>query len=400
MTVLTLRRPAAELWTATRETLTTLGHGPERWNVAMSGGAALAARIGHRESTDIDLVVTNTRALQEHGLLEETDLAAKLGGREVLKNPGQIKIEMPTGMIDLSTAPVIPPTGSRMHLVSERPQLVLSTTQIMRGKLSRANDPAPVRDVYDVVRTSLDNQTAAELTAAYNMLTAEEQETVESVWTTMDAAYEEAAGSQLRLTEPPCADLSSLGSTAARILHDHRIERVVISIDGGRLRVDRTTRHGRSFTDFPATENSVEAIGALGMYPCIGRHGGTAAGILKMAAETRAAGADGVIFDTAGELQMRPRPRTREPRASTTTGTGDDTTTDPPSAAEPQAVRLRPPSPNLQAGRTIDHSSDPTAIRGKGSPDRRGPPRPYQPESPDPDQARTETLNGPDPARG
>ena len=368
MRVLTLPRPAAELWTATRDTLTNLGHGPERWSVAMSGGTVLAARIGHRESTDIDLVVINKNALQEQGLLEESDLAGKLGGREVLKNPGQIKIEMPTGMIDLSTAPVIPPTGSRIHIISEQPQLVLSTTQIMRGKMSRANDPAPVRDVYDVIRTSLDNQTAAELTAAYNMLIEDEQDTIESEWITMDAVYEEAASNQLRLTEPPCTDLSSLGSTAARILHDHRIERVVVSIDDGRLRVDRTTRHGRSFTDFPATENPVETIGALGVYPCIGRHGGTAAGILKKAAETQGAGADGVIFDTAGELQTRPRPRTREPRARTTTGTGDDTTTDPPSATEPQAVQMRPPSPNLRAGRTIDHSSDPTAIRGKGLP--------------------------------
>ena len=75
MRVLTLPRPAAELWAATRDTLTTLGHGPERWSVAMSGGTVLAARIGHRESTDIDLVVINKKALQEQGLLEESDLA-------------------------------------------------------------------------------------------------------------------------------------------------------------------------------------------------------------------------------------------------------------------------------------------------------------------------------------
>ncbi len=301
MRTLTLPSPAAELWTAARGTLTQLGRGPERWNVGMGGGTVLAARIGHRESTDIDLVVVNKKVLGARGLLEEGDLADRLGGREVTKNPGQITIEMPTGMIDLSTAPVVPSVGSRAHIISGRPQDVLSNTQIMRGKMSRADRPGPVRDVYDVIRTSMDDATAAELTAAYNMLIEIEQDAIESAWVAMDAAYEEDAQDQLRLTEPPCSDLSILGSTAARILHDHRLERVVVAIDEGRLRVDRTTRHGRRFTDFPGPENPVETVGALGVYACIEEHGGTAAGILEHAARIRDAGAEGVIFDTAAD---------------------------------------------------------------------------------------------------
>ena len=165
-------------------------------------------------------------------------------------------------MIDLSTAPVVPSVGSRAHIISGCPQDVLSNTQIMRGKMSRADRPGPVRDVYDVIRTSMDDATAAELTAAYNLLIEIEQDAIESAWVAMDAAYEEDAQDQLRLTEPPCSDLSILGSTAARILHDHRLERVVVAIDEGRLRVDRTTRHGRRFTDFPGPENPVDRRGA------------------------------------------------------------------------------------------------------------------------------------------
>ena len=220
----------------------------------MGGGTVLSARMGHRQSTDIDLVVVNKEVLGVRGLLEETDLADRLGGQEVTKNPGQIKVRMPTGMIDLSTAPIIPSVGATTQIISDRPQGVLSNTQIMRGKMSRANDPGPVRDVYDVIRSSIEDSTAAELSAAYNMLTEIEQDTIESTWVAMDATYEETAETQLRLTEPPCADFSTLGSTAARILHDHRIERVIVAIEEGRLRVDRTTRHGRRFTDFGSAQ--------------------------------------------------------------------------------------------------------------------------------------------------
>ena len=348
MNTLTLPSPAAELWSATRDTLTKLGRGPERWKIRMGGGTVLAARIGHRESTDIDLVVVNKKVLGARGLLEEGDLPDRLGGREVTKNPGQIKIEMPAGVIDLSTAPVIPSVGSRTHTISGHPQDVLSNTQIMRGKMSRADKPGPVRDVYDVVRTSMDDATAGDLTAAYNLLIDIEQDAIESAWIAMDTAYEEDARDQLRLTEPPCADLSTLGSTAARILHDHRLERVVVAIDEGRLRVDRTTRHGRTFTDFPGPEDPGENVGALGVYACIEEHGGRGADILEHAVGVRNAGGEGVIFDTAGQLPIR--------RLESHTPSGRRTGT-PPSGGGPGP----PQTPNAAGKEPAERPSDATA---------------------------------------
>ena len=73
---------------------------------------------------------------------------------------------MRDGIIDLNTAPVLPREGHEDVEISGQRQTVLSTTQILRGKLERANNPAPVRDIYDVVRAADDPKLAGSLAAA------------------------------------------------------------------------------------------------------------------------------------------------------------------------------------------------------------------------------------------
>ena len=160
MTELTLPGPAANLWIEARDILTHLGPPKNPWNVHLGGGTILAARLRHRESTDIDVIVRSVRSLGALARSGPTNLAARLGGTPTHESQGQIKVRMDHGIIDLNTAPVVPQRGHEDVEIAGRMQTVLSTTQILRGKLERANNPAPVRDVYDVIRTADDPKLA------------------------------------------------------------------------------------------------------------------------------------------------------------------------------------------------------------------------------------------------
>ena len=162
MKKLTLPEPARQLWLATRDILTTLGSPSKPWIAHLGGGTVIAARLKHRQSTDIDVMIRNTDRLTMLTLNDDQNLARRLGGIPKRETESQIKVELPDGIIDINTVAVRPKTGAERVEIDNKPQHVLSTTQIVRGKLDRATDPAPVRDVYDVIRLAQDERFEAE----------------------------------------------------------------------------------------------------------------------------------------------------------------------------------------------------------------------------------------------
>ena len=301
MPKLILPDPAARLWRAVRDVLTRLGPPEAPWEIHLGGGTVLAARLGHRASTDIDATVRNKSDLDERGLLAERDLATRLGGRPIETGRHQLKIEMADGVIDLNTAAVVPATGATTVEIEGRRQGVLSTTQILRGKLERASRPAPVRDVYDMIRASQDPTTRENLIVAYALLTTDERNRIESTWVELDAHYETEAAESLSLTEAPCTDLSMLGSTGARTLNDHRLARVVIETEPDMVVIERRTRNGRAIENTVATADVAEKLRSLGTADHIQEHGGTINGIAAAIETAIKDGLAGVVFDTADD---------------------------------------------------------------------------------------------------
>ena len=108
MTRLTLPEPAGDLWLQTRDILTRLGPAGNPWAVHLGGGTVLGARLHHRESTDIDIVVHEVPALGALARPGPENLTTRLGGTTIKETQGQIRIRMKTGVIDVNTAPVIP----------------------------------------------------------------------------------------------------------------------------------------------------------------------------------------------------------------------------------------------------------------------------------------------------
>ena len=281
--------------------LTRLGPPDAPWQIDLGGGTVLAARLGHRESSDIDATIRNKADLDERGLLAERDLAARLGGTPLETSSHQLKIELADGVIDLNTAAVVPATGATTVEIDGRPQRVLSTTQILRGKLERAPRPAPVRDVYDMIRAAQDPTARENLIVAYALLTTEERDRIESTWVELDAHYEAEAGESLRLAEAPCTDLSMLGSTGARTLNDHRLARVVIETQPEMVLIERRTRNGRTIENTVEPARAAEKLRNLGTADHIQEHGGTIRRISEAIETAGRRGLSGVVFDTADD---------------------------------------------------------------------------------------------------
>ncbi|MDE2907381.1 MAG: hypothetical protein OXQ28_15000 [Acidobacteriota bacterium] len=298
MKKLTLPEPAARLWVETRDVLNKLGPAQAPWRPYLGGGTIIAARIGHRESTDVDVVIRDTTSLAHLIRNDEMNLAARLDGTPIQETTTQIKVKMPNGIIDLNLAPVRPKTGAERVVITGRPQHVLSTAQILRGKLDRAARPGPVRDVYDVIRLSQDPESAGELLSAYGLLDDERKQEIEWTWPRCDEHYRDEAERYLKLTEKPCTDLSRLGSTGAHVLKAHRLARVVIELHGDRVLTERKSRGGMVFTDETHIERTRALHARNGIEETFDASGLSSRIVMQRIAICRERRRNGVIFDS------------------------------------------------------------------------------------------------------
>lgn len=118
---------------------------------SIGGGTVLAARWGHRESTDVDLLTTDPQGMVPKTARTERGLAETLNGELALGATARhVKVKTPDGPVDVTVDEPMPPGQERLATVNGREATVLSNCQILRGKLART-DESPARDVYDVV---------------------------------------------------------------------------------------------------------------------------------------------------------------------------------------------------------------------------------------------------------
>ena len=182
-----LRLPdnAGALWRATRD-ITRRGIAEvtgQSSSYAIGGGTILAARWKHRSSKDIDIVVAeeanpgNVLGSPESSFKREIE---SLGGSVRRKARGKlISAEWEHQKIDIWATTPIPATGTGTAIVDGKSETLLSTTQILRGKLERGED-CLVRDVYDVLRAGeLDRKS---LVAAANSAGRRWTRTIAGIW--------------------------------------------------------------------------------------------------------------------------------------------------------------------------------------------------------------------------
>ena len=171
---LTLLNPARELWLRIREAVRESLAEIDVREYAIGGGSILSARWAHhRKSYDIDLTLGNDvhlYLLRSAGVSRFEERMKQLGGQvEEMPASRLFRVtfdkdsEEPKGL-DLWAHELQLPGGERRADVEGESETVLSTPQILWGKIERGDD-ALARDVYDVVEARRRDPESLEIAA-------------------------------------------------------------------------------------------------------------------------------------------------------------------------------------------------------------------------------------------
>ena len=240
---LTLSATAGHLWDrvhkAIADALANLYGGPYRFQ--LGGGTTLAARWKHRDSFDLDLAVgpdVPLRDLAEPGNPFHQTMG-DLGGT-ARYHERQWVIEFDAGEVDLVQLSPIPPSAEREALVNGCPAMVLDSSQILHGKLERADD-ALVRDVFDLIKAAEHDPRA--LAAAVNCRSLHDTEVTALTLENADATLERDARTQL-VGAGEIADPATLGTQAGAALRGAVYRHVAIWTERERAIVECRTYSG------------------------------------------------------------------------------------------------------------------------------------------------------------
>ena len=198
---LTLPEPAAGLWNRTREAirdcLAEIGASEYR----IGGGTILAARWdGHRRSYDLDLSVGQDVplfVLRNSRLSKFAERMATTGGTVLPPiSPELVRVRFDNEdgsqqAIDIRAHVLQMPGAEGRAEIAGRTETVLSTAQILWGKLARGDKNLP-RDVYDVVKAAEKDPTSLEIAVNAHQRQWTEHVALEWYWRGRDIANEAA----------------------------------------------------------------------------------------------------------------------------------------------------------------------------------------------------------------
>lgn len=245
---LQLPEPARELWLRTRaiinEELRRIQGGDARY--AIGGGTILAARWRHRESSDVDIIVDPATPLHRANDPSQSDFNRRMkevgGNAAYSPELDKFKIAFEGGRdIDIWARRPIFGSADKRERVEDREESVLSTAQILRGKLERA-EMNVVRDVYDVVRAA--GYEPESLEDAVNAIPRALAERIAWCWYHASPMLREDARTRLRGTRDGGDDYRTLGGTAAGAVHGALYDALEIRAGDGRITVAMQTAAG------------------------------------------------------------------------------------------------------------------------------------------------------------
>ena len=321
MEELTLPRPAQALWKRTRDTLLGARSGlddkADGWR--LGGGTLLAARWGHRVSTDIDLTVAEASQrdvlLARNGRWLHEELQ-KVGGEPVEVHDRVCKMQFAEGRLDLARMDPTPRRGHEAARVDGVGLTVLSTCQVLTGKLRGRGTESPVRDLYDVVAAAKHDPLG--LARAVNTLAPLELESIVTRWAIAEKLYQMAAQDEIRpLNEGLLVEPENIVEASITGMRRSRYEHVAIRCEDDHARIETRTV-GRTKQDITATAASLEHVfDASGITAYLQGHGSSADRVRARVAEAMRAGGPGRVIWNSDQQRRPPTipPPSRFPRA-------------------------------------------------------------------------------------
>ena len=232
---LILPEPARTLWLETHAIIERTF--AQTGGCRLGGGTLLSARWKHRVSLDIDLTIEpKGRQPQriEHLIREESaflrDLKRLGCGEPTAPSAHQIRIPFKDSMLDISVLDAQPRAGERQATVNGKRGVVLSTTQVLGGKLARPEQLLH-RDAYDIrYAGEVDKQSLAK---AINGIDRRDAEKIVATWNKLDGRWSAMAPGQLRKLVPKHSyDPATLAAETAQALRNALYQRVRITTRG------------------------------------------------------------------------------------------------------------------------------------------------------------------------
>lgn len=253
-----LSKTAAKAWRTHRDALRRIARDErEPSRLLLTGGSILNAEWSHRESIDIDMLLPERRSVNDLGPERRLDLQAAVGGKIIRQTRYRITARTPEGILDITAMKPELEGCEREIEIEGATETVLSTAQILRGKLERIKKALP-RDAFDLITAAKAEPAALEI--AVNALSSEQRVTAaehlrESNAKIAATASETLAGVPEHYRRPT----ETMGLDAAHILRQHEYVRVQIFRTRDGITVLTVPRHGTP----RATSSSDDARTAL-----------------------------------------------------------------------------------------------------------------------------------------
>ena len=236
-----LRRAGEPLTRALNE----ICEGRRPW--ALGGGTILAARWRHRRSKDLDIFVPEENPIET--LRSKVDprfceAMTRCGAERFVEGEKSIKIWMPDGRIEISRLVARPPEEPERAMVEGFEMCVMSTAQILTGKIRGRSGMSPTRDILDAAVASRLDPDA--LRVAINSLDGSEQRALAAVLKARERHYRNTAPNEIEdLAEEFKWALTTAPEAYVRALEALKATTIGIESEGGQMRIVTVLGNGQ-----------------------------------------------------------------------------------------------------------------------------------------------------------
>ena len=316
--VLELPTAAAGLWRMIRDivgdAMASLGEKPPRYQIG--GGTILGARWKHRQSFDIDLTLPAETPLgrlqaEQGDSSRFVERLTALGGKPHYSAGLKLwraSFENGTRGLDIWAHDPEIGAGEEQRSIQGRVETVLSSAQILRGKLERADMRTP-RDIFDITKAAAIEPEALE--NAVNATAVKEAERIAIDWWWNGPSIAEEAVKQLGgVAEGGQIDPARLGNAGAQAIREAIYTRCRIETKDGKIEVTTATRKRERQTRQIAADEAENAFEASGLNGYLTHAGPGAQELREYAVSECRQGRSTVILDSEPGKPIRWRTRT------------------------------------------------------------------------------------------
>ena len=237
-------------------------HTRDQTGELLGGGSILSARWDHRLSRDLDVFLHLSSTEDGRKVL---DRAAEACGGYRIDHPEFPRIEFERNRenhIDVSFNPPRPWGSERTAIVDGEPAVVLSTAQIISGKLSGRGMHAPARDLVDIAACGEAEPEALEI--AVNSLPEKSLDAILSIYAETAKQYAADASELEGIAEGLQPVVDDPAGYASNAIVAAKYERVEIRTRAGAAEIETTTAQGtrmRAYESAEALQQGMEREG-------------------------------------------------------------------------------------------------------------------------------------------